>query len=245
MVINLLMKTSAFLRFLPALVVLASMGAPYVRADIQTLTDTLGRTIKADVLSVENEKVKIKREDGQIFELPLSTLSEKSQRLLSDWAAKSATQIPAGALTIELSRGAFSSTKQDDVATITTEENWGYSVTVSNRSFKAIENLRFEYVLFVKPDVEPGKDSKPAPLKRSTGKSTVPLIGPSSKTVFRTETIKIYKQKLKPGWIWGKTGGSEKLRDTLYGIWLKAYSGDQLVAEMYSPDSLVKTEKGP
>lgn len=239
------MKSFPFPRLLSVAAVALAAAASSLHAEIHTLTDTQGRSIKADVLSVENEKVRIKREDGQTFELPISSLNQKTQRLLEEWAAKAAAQIPDGAITIELSRGVFTSRKQDDVATITTEEDWGYSITVSNRSFKTIKKLKFKYVLFVKPDVEPGKDSRASALKRSEGSSTLDEIAPSARTVFRTESIKIYKQKLKPGWVWGKTGGAEKLRDTLHGVWLKAYAGDQLVAEICSPESLAKTEKGP
>ena len=238
------MQPVAILR-ITAVLIAAFPGLAPLRADVQTLTDKQGRSIKVNVLSVENEKVKIKRDDGQTFELPLSSLDDGTQESLKVWAAKAASEIPAGAVTIEFSRGVFDSSKNEDISTITTEEKWGYSVTVSNRSSKPIGNLKFTYVLFVKPDLEPGKDQKASALKRSTGSSTLAQVAPGSKTVFRTDSIKIYKQKLKPGWIWGKTGNSEMIRDTLHGIWLKAYAGDQLIAEICTPDGLMKTEKGP
>jgi len=223
----------------------AFLGLVPLQAEVQTITDKQGRSIKADVLSVENEKVKIKRDDGQIFELPLASLDSGTQESLKAWAAKAASEIPAGAVTVELSRGVFSSSKSEDISTVTTEEKWGYSVTVANRGSKPLENLRFDYVLFVKPDLEPGKDARAAALKRATGSNTLPLVAIGSKAVFRTDSIKIYKQKLKPGWIWGKTGNSEMVRDTLHGIWVKAYAGNKLVAEICTPEGLMKTEKGP
>ncbi len=221
------------------------LGVLPLQADLRTLTDKLGRSIKADVISVENGIVKIKRDDGQTFELPLTALSEEDQRSLKEWALKMANHIPEGAIKVELSRGAFTSSKREDIAMITTEENWGYSVTVSNTTFKPIKNLKFEYVLFVKPDAEPGRDSVASKLKRSQGSSTLEEIAGNSRSVFRTDSIKIYKQKLKPGWIWGKTGGAEMVRDTLHGIWIKTYVGDQLIAETCTPESLMQTEKGP
>lgn len=223
----------------------AALGLASLRAEVQTITDQQGRSIRANVLSVENGKVKIRRDDGQTFELPLSSLSEETRKSLEAWAAKAAAEIPPGALTVELSRGIFESEKNESISTVTTEEKWGYSVTVSNRSSKPINNLKFTYVLFVKPDLEPGKDASSAKLKRSTGSSTLDQLTVGSKATFRTDSIKIYKQKLKPGWIWSKTGNAEMMRDTLHGIWIKAYAGDQLIAETCTPDSLMKTEKGP
>jgi hypothetical protein len=232
------------LRILPAFVILLGLALSS-RAEVQLLTDNQGRSIKADVLAVTGDQVKIKRDDGKTFELPLASLTEENQRSLRQWAAKGAAEIPGDAIMIELSRGVFDSSKREDISTITTEEKWGYNVTASNRSSKTISDLRFDYVLFVKPDFEPGKDQVASKLKRSTGSNSVAQIASISKIAFRTSSIKIYKQKLKPGWIWGKTGNAEMLRDTLYGIWIKAYVGDQLVAEVCTPESLAMTEKGP
>jgi hypothetical protein len=238
------MKTSSFLRITTALAGIA-LSLASLHSEIQTLTDKQGRSIKADVLSVENEKVKIKRDDGQTFELPLASLDGDTQRSLKEWAAKAASQIPAGAITIELSRGVFDSTKRDEIGIITTEENWGYNLTASNRSSKPINNLKFDYVLFVKPDYEPGKDENASKLKRATGSHSIDQLTGGTKSAFRTKGIKIYKQKLQPGYVWSKTRNTEMIRDTLHGVWIKAYAGGQLVAEICSPESLTKTEKGP
>lgn len=235
-------RLSLVIRGLLAATFLALSAA---HAEVRTLTDSQGRTIKADVVSVDGDKVVIKREDGQSFTIPLSSLSKDDQVSLKEWALKQTAMIPPSALRVELSRGAFDSSKKEDIAVITTEEKWGYSVTVTNTTNRPLSDLRFEYVLFVKPDLDPGKDDTSAKLKRSSGSSKLDGIGPRATSVFRTDTIKIYKQKLKPGWIWGKTGQSEMIRDKLYGIWIKTYVGDQLVSEICNPEMLAKTEKGP
>ena len=35
------------------------------------------------------------------------------------------------------------------------------------------------------------------------------------------------------------------MEDTLYGVWLRVYVGDQMVTEAYSPATLSQTEKWP
>jgi len=227
------------------LFVTALLAPLHTRAESFTLTDKQGRSITADVLSVNGDKVKIKRDDGQTFELALATLSEADQKKLKKWAEVEATRIPADALKIELSRGVFDTKKTEDMATYTTKELWGYNITVANQSGKPLGELKIKYVLFVKPDLEPGKDSSAASFKRTAGSATITGIQPLSKTALRTDTIDIYKQRLKPGWVWGKTGNTEMIRDTLHGIWLKVYSGNQLVAEICTPEALIKTEKAP
>ena len=155
---------SVNLRFLGRLSKLVVIGmvlacTGQVFADMQTLTDKQGRSLKANVLAVTGDQVKIKRDDGQVFNLPLASLSEADQARLKAWAAEEEKKIPAGTVNIQLSRGSFSSSKSEDTSTITIEEKWGYSVTLANRSSKQLKDLQIKYVLFVKPDAEPGKDS--------------------------------------------------------------------------------------
>jgi hypothetical protein len=217
-----------------------------VHAEVRTLTDKQGRSLQADVIEVTADTVKIKRADGQLFDLPLSTLTETDQKILRELATKLATEIPPTAIEIQLSRGVFDTKKKDNTGSTTIEEQWGYSVTVFNRSTRKLSDLRFDYVLFVKPATSPGTKPNPsAPFKRTAGSNTVAFLKPISNTVFKTDTIKVYKEKLDPGWIWTGSGNNNTIRDTLTGIWIKVYSGDQLVTEICNPESLAKTEKGP
>ncbi|HSI09422.1 MAG TPA: hypothetical protein VK985_12620 [Rariglobus sp.] len=64
------------------------------QAEVRTLTDQLGRSIKADVISVENDVVKIRRDDGRTFEMPLSQLIEGDQKSLREWAKAQETPAP-------------------------------------------------------------------------------------------------------------------------------------------------------
>jgi hypothetical protein len=239
------MIPTARLRLVPLLIILTASVSLSARAELQTLTDKQGRSINADVIAITGDQVKIRRDDGITFDLAITNLAEADQKKLKAWAEKKALEIPDGAVKIEISRGIFDSSKKEDIAVITTEEKWGYSITVSNTTSRALRDIRFNYVLFVKPDLDPGKDSQQSKLKRVDGSSKLDAVDGHARTVFRTSTIDIYKQKLKPGWIWGKTGQSEMLRDKLYGIWIKTYIGDQLVSETCNPESLAKTEKGP
>lgn len=232
---------------LPALALtLTLVLAPLLsRAETFTLTDKQGRSIKADVISVADNQVKIKRDDGQTFDLAINTLSEDDQKKLKDWAAKDATRIPASALKIELNRGVFKTDKKDKDGMTLTQEKWGYNITVTNQSAKPIPTLTLKYVLFVKPDLGPGKDDENPKLKRSIGTADIAGIQPLSKVELRTDSIDIYKQKLKPGYVWRGAGGTEMIRDTLCGVWLRVYAGDELVSETCVPESLMKTEKSP
>jgi len=214
-----------------------------LHAETRTLTDKQGRSLRAEVISVADDTVTIKREDGQTFTLSLATLSDDDQQSLKEWAKKQAALIPAGGVELQVSRGKFETKKKDDGGIILSEEQWGYTVTLLNHTRKALTGTRVEYILFVKPDSEPGKDATAVPLKQKAGDKKIDALGAQDSVNFRTDSITIYKQQLKPGWVWGKTGNNAAIRDTLYGVWLRAYVGDQLVGEFCSPEGLSKTEK--
>jgi hypothetical protein len=226
-------------------------GLTLARAEMQTLTDKQGRSLKADVISVTGDKVKIKREDGQTFDLALSNLSDDDQSRLKAWAKQEAAKsLPADALVVEFSRGKFDTIKKDVDVTLVgggvvkdgmtiTEEKWGYAITLTNRTPQPIENLRSEYILFATVDSVHSDDKGMRKKRYNNPIETIPTLG---KITFRTETISAIKTKYNGNIVSGKTGDN-KSRETLFGIWIRMYRGDQLVYENSMPGTLRTTEK--
>ncbi len=241
------MRPAASPRFLAGLVIGMGLylgaGALDVHAEMRTLTDKQGRSLKAEVVSVADDKVTIRREDGQTFILSLASLSDDDQQFLKDWAKAQAALIPAGGVELQISRGKFDTKKSDEVGMVISHEQWGYTATLFNHTNKPLTGARVDYILFVKTDSEPGKDSTVAPLKQKPGSKMIDVIAGRDRVIFRTDSITLQKQQLKPGYIWSKTRNSEPIKDTLYGVWLRVYVGDQLVEEICNPASLSTTEK--
>ncbi len=239
------MKTTTLLRMSVG-VIAGLLSLPALRAEVRTLTDKQGRSIKADVIAVTGEQVKIKREDGQVFNLPLASLSEDDQQSLKAWAAANPPKLGADELLLQFSRGKFGTEKevQSEGAVTAYKDQWGYSLTLTNKSKQVLSDLRAEYILFVKQDAGPGNKEKDPGLRRvksSTKAAPLPL---HASTTFRTDTVASYRYVLQPGWVWGGAGGSSKpIRDSLHGMWLRVYVGDQLVIEKITPEDLAKTEK--
>jgi len=227
--------------------------AASVQAELRTLTDTQGRSLQADVLAVEADAVKIKRADGQTFNLPLATLIEDDQKWLREWAEKQAKLIPANAIEITLGRAKFETSRPrvenvmrtfDDgssevAGTITTtDEDWGYSVTLANRLTKPIPSPRVEYVLFLKASRETGGGLSRR--KASTSLLTLPA---RERAAFKTQTVRSVRTVIRGDLSYRKSGGTGTDKDNLHGIWMRIYSGDQLIAETSTPENLRLTEK--
>lgn len=221
-------------------------------AETFTLTDKQGRSLTADVLSVAGDQVKIKRDDGQIFTLSMATLSPPDQKKLKDWAAEEMSKpLPPGSLQVELSRGIFKTDKQTTDVTVTdgrvikngrttTEEKWGYAITITNKSSAPLEKLRAEYRLFATLDSVHVKEKQG--LKKKAYQSPLETIPELGRIVFRTETISAKKMKFN-GNIYSASTGDTSSREQLSGIWLRIYRGKELVYEASMPENLQLTEK--
>jgi hypothetical protein len=78
-------------------------------------------------------------------------------------------------------------------------------------------------------------------LKKKAYRATIESIPALSKTVFRTETISAIKMKYNGNIVSAKTGDSSS-RETLTGIWIRVYRGDELVQEVSMPEKLRTSE---
>ena len=60
----------------------------------RTFTDNAGRKVEAELVAVENDTIRIRRADGQVFTLPLATLSAADQAFAAQWKAKAPALTP-------------------------------------------------------------------------------------------------------------------------------------------------------
>jgi hypothetical protein len=244
------MKTPAFLSrclHLACLVVLTGLLVIPCALHARTLTAKDGRTIEVDILGYEGESVRIKRLDsGQTFTMPISNFSDADQRALRAEAKKEAEKpkpVPAGSMIIELSRGVFSTEKRDATGLTYTHEQWGFNVVITNRSGPILEDLRAEYILLLEPNPYHTSVADRNKLKRTMGSEKLSTLATGGRTQFRTRTVEAVKVALKPGWVWSDEDRKRTTRDKLYGIWVRIYRGDELIAESTTPAGIVTKEK--
>lgn len=249
------MKTSNRKWVSLCLILIAGVGV--LRSETRTLTDVMGRTIKADVVEVQQDTVKIRRDDGRIFEMPLNTLSERDQAELKAWAASEAAKPKANvpvAVNVQMSRAKFDTESITKDVTLVggdvvkkgqtiTEEKWGYGVMINNQANEALDDLHVEYLLFATIDDLHTKGKKEG-LRRKAYRTQLDPIAAKGRLDFRTETVSAFKTKFNANIISAKTGDSTS-RETLYGIWLRLYRGSELVYETASPEGLRKSETWP
>lgn len=221
-----------------------------LRAKVMTLTDTEGRSIEADVISVEDEILKIKRADGRFFDLPLNKLAEEDRKRVVEWAAAEAAReaampLPAHAFDLTVSRSAFDSrkstrkvqfvttytdgsTKTETKTEYTVNEQWGYGITVSNRLLKPIAGLRLEYRVFTKR----GDRASIA------AQGTLPI---GTLPARETRTFKTSGLPASYSYLQGNPIPRSSAAG-IHGIRLRIYRGDTLEKEYATPETLLADE---
>ncbi len=82
---------------IPAL--LLSLGACTLlqTSKARTFTDNQGRSIEAELISVGDSSVKVRRTDGNEFDLPLNILSETDREYVEQWETERREKLAAGA----------------------------------------------------------------------------------------------------------------------------------------------------
>lgn len=73
-----------------AFAVLLALGGGSGRAEIREWSDTGGRTLRGEWLETTEDAVKVRREDGRVFEIPLGTLAETDRAWASERRAEKA-----------------------------------------------------------------------------------------------------------------------------------------------------------
>lgn len=222
-------------RLIPACIGLFLCAVTWTHAEVRTLTDQFGRSITADVLELDGDTLKIRRDDGIVFDLPIGNLSLEDQKAIRQWAASQPKKVEAvfepdpKLLPCSISRVKLKTTTLTQYSTDYkySSELWGYSVQLTNKHLRPIEGLRAEYNIFATNAYYTGTGNT------ITGTLKYDPIRPNETANEKTKGVEIRKEKST---YWGNSGGN------VDGVWIRVYYNDKLVHEVVSPESLRDTK---
>ena len=157
------------------------------------------------------------------------------------FAASALSAAPDYHVDVKCEQKRFDVKRSASQSTESAEESWGYVVTIANHSFKDIPDLRVEYVVFSKHQRFGSKSDEPKPERRSESKALGNLPN-NGKTNFETGQVTLKKARLKADWYYSN-GAKGKAKDELSGLWLRIYSGNDLIDEFAQPAALKTEEK--
>jgi hypothetical protein len=204
----------------------------------RTFTDLEGRTIEAEILEADKTEVRIRRDDGRVFDLNRSRLIEADQQYIDDWIRKRAFAF--GDLEVSTWRVRKGAERSETQSTKNIEEEWCYKVSIANKSRADFNNLSVEYRVFFREDIIRKSNEQP-PLQSDAGRISIGHLAARDEVQLVTNAIVLDVSQLKIGWKYRGTG-KRRVEDSLEGIWLRIFSDGELVKEYPSPTDLPRRQ---
>jgi len=224
----------------------AAGGADAVPAsptDLHTFTNQDGRTIKANILSVAQDDVNLKRDDGQSFKVPVSTFSKEDQNFIRQWVIQQSQAhhndvllLSAASIRTDPSRPALTTSKK----ALVSQWSESYKIKVSNQTPVHWTNLHVRYIIFHLAGVPGGLPPGNYTPTHDIGMVTVGDLPGQQDTTVPTDKIDLQETSLAPGYTY-TNGAPAKVTDQVQGIWVRVYDDDNnLLQEWASTKEITK-----
>jgi len=215
---------------------------PTSSPDLHTFTNQEGKTINAVILSVAQDDVNLKRDDGQSFKVAVSTLSKEDQVFIRLWVIQQAQAHHEDVLTISAASVRTDAKPVPSTNKISVTSQWteGYKVKVTNETPVHWANLHLRYVIFRQagvPGAMPPSNYTPT---HSTGTAAIDDLPGQQDVTVSTDKIDLLEVSTAPGYSYSN-GAPVKVTDQIQGIWLRVYDdGNNLLQEWSSSKEITK-----
>jgi len=221
---------------------IAADAVPAAATEAHTFTNQDGRTIKANILSVAQDDVNLKRDDGQSFKVPIATLSKADQAFIRLWVIQQAQAHHDDVLTISAAsiRTDAKPVSATAKASITSQWSESYKVKVTNQTPVHWTNLHVRYVIFRLAGVPGSAPPANYTPTHATGTVTLSDLPGQQDATVATDKIDLQEVSLAPGYTYG-AGVPSKVADQIQGIWVRVYDDDNnLLQEWASTKEITK-----
>lgn len=216
------------------LVAIASLA----HAEMRTFTDAQGRTVQAELIDASATTARIRRADGQSFDIPLETLSAADRAFVEAWVLK--RTFVFGGLEISAHRVRLESIRTQTRSSRRTDERWCYRVTLRNRSKARLDDLTIDYRVFFIDDM-PDADADNLPRQRVSGQARVAALPAGANTEIETSAVALQMTQRRSGR--RSSGAKARIEDELAGIWVRVSRGGETLVEFANPTTLPRKEQ--
>lgn len=200
-------------------------------------TDSQGRKLDAELVSVTNGQATLKRSaDGRSFTLPVTNFIADDQKFMNEFAASSMNY----GFDVRYTKKKLNEVKRKKGPVTYETETWTYRVDLRNNSSGAVTDLRVDYWCFLRED---GGKGKGTPKIESSGSTRIENLARSATLQFDTLPFEINKQQLAGGWYWGN-GDKNQQSDGVGGLAIRIFKGDKEVYKYATKDDLLEAAVG-
>ncbi len=216
------------------------LNLSFLRAELRTFTDHEGRTMQAEIISATDRDVKIRRDDGRVFEVPVMTFTLDDRKYIEKWLKEKKSEATPLRIRVEVSQTKKTVGRDQSLSSTSRQVEAGYRILIKNEASEALDGMRIEYRVF-KFDDQVGLSDSKRPLNKIAGKIdkvSVPRFGQNE---FTTKTVMLTIHQLKPEWRY--VGGYDpRTADSLAGIWLRLVDAKGTVVHEYASSDKLTAE---
>jgi hypothetical protein len=150
-------------------------------------TDQQGRKLEAEIVSTDARQVTLKRTDGRVFTLPVTTFSAADQRHIADWAAANVRYDFRVEHTTKKIGEEKKKQQSGEALDIHEYETWVYQIKITSRMKIALSELRVDYWCFREEELPPPSSKR----SRRAGESEAEWRKPEKRLAFVSGSAEI------------------------------------------------------
>lgn len=126
--------------------------------------------------------------------------------------------------------------RADGNKTITTKDVT-YTVSVQNKRFNVQPEIIVKYRIFL--ENEAAGSTADGVIKTHKGSETLTNLAANATATFETKPFQLTTEDLDGGWYYA-TGATNRAKDKVKGIWIRAYADGKIIGEYANPSTISK-----
>lgn len=225
------------MNFIKYFIIFPILGLP---SGIQAheFTDSKGRKLEADILSVAGDQVTLRRKpDMKVFTVATNTFVESDQKLIDEWLA---TEMKYR-FDVTYAKKKLGEVKKVVGPVHTEVESWAYEIKLKNDLNVPISDLRMDYWCFRRDDEGTGKVTAKIVTSGSIKIESMAALSTSNLT---TSVIPIEKKELRGNYYFSN-GDKDKQADGMGGFAVRIYDkNNKEIHSWATKDDLLAATRG-
>jgi len=225
-------------------------------ADLHTLTNTEGKTVKVELVALEEEDTIVaKLGNRRIVNIKLDTLAEKDQAFLKTWWEDNKNKLGAMDVRLILDKktdridrevkrsggggGGGNNRNQNTTQKVSklTQDEFQFIGTLENYSRKDVSDVQIEYTIYKRVSIR-DKDGSDTTVEEIDGTDTIRNLPPLGKGTFETEKI-LCEDSSESG---GNQARTSK-RETILGMVVRLRADGKQFLEQSYPENFIERLK--
>jgi hypothetical protein len=226
------------------------LGAWMVRAEPRVFTNTDGKTVEAELVSVEDEVAVLKLSSGGTAKVPLTTLSANDQTFVAEWWKENKDKLKPMDVRLTISKkteridrkvtrsgGGTARPGQNTQAPLVkklTIDDFHYVCELKSYVAKDVSDINVTYTIYRRVSVTDKEGSRTA-VEEIGGETSVRLLEAHGSATFETEVVRCEDSS--------QTGGNkprELKRETILGVVFDLSAGGKDFLRKSFPENLVE-----